>query len=520
MKRPFAVFGLTLFFVMTLVARLNSRTAAVAGLIGGAGLFLLFVCMRRSRRSGVLPTVFLSVAVGCLLLLLVSRYAVLPAKQTVGKNVRVTAVAQSYAETGSNPKRRYVTASIRSLGTRRVHGNVRLSLPAKKTKICTCTHEIAPGDVIQFVGTVYDIGSGNYDIQRSFYGKNIYLGAYPTKPVTRTSGRATVLSTLMHARRWISDRLKAHLSEGAAALAISVLLGDKHDLPDGVYDDFKDAGIAHIMAVSGLHLSVWTVLVMHLLSRRGKNKRTAAVISMAFVLAIMALALFSGSVLRAGLMLLVYLFGFLLRRTPDALNSLGFAASVILLVSPTMCMSVGFTLSVLSTLSILTLALPLLHPVEERLHRSFLLRPVKAALSAVLTTAVISVCVAVVTLPVQVDSFETVSLVSVLSNLMILPVVMPLLVCSGLFVALAAVPGVSTALHWMLEKLARYCFFVAHKCGRLPHAVLHVPNRLALLTLILSAILFLSGLLIVRRIQRRTRARFEIWADPNPDRLT
>ena len=505
MKRPFAVFGLALFFVMVAIARVNSMAVTCAVLAGSVVLLPVSFCVKRSRRSGVLPTVFLAATVGCLLLLCVSWLAVRPARAALGEKTPVVAVARSYPEKGSNPKRRYITASIQSIGGKQFRSKLRLSLPAKETANCDCTFEIVPGDTIEFVGTVYEIGGGQWDIQRSFYSRNIFLGAYPTERVTRTAGGVSLRYGFVRARYRMVRYLRQNLPADAAGLAISVLLGDKSALPDGVYADFKGAGIAHIMAVSGLHLSIWTFLGMWLLSRGGKNKRKAAALSMAFVLAVMALALFSGSVLRAGLMLLVYLGGFLLRRTPDSLDSLGFAAAVILLAAPTLCMGVGFILSVLSTLAILTLALPLVQPAKRRLERSRAPRPVKAVLTAALTTAAISVCVSVVTLPVQVDSFETVSLVSVLSNLLILPAVMPLLLCSGGFAATASVPVLSTVMKRALGVLTHYCFWVAHSCSHLPNAVLVVSRQYAWAALLGSGLICAALALLLRAMQKKAK---------------
>ena len=505
MKRPFAVFGLTLFCVMTVGSRLSSGPALLAIFAASVVLFLLSLCFERSRRSALLPTVFLSAAVGCLLLFSVSYFVLRPARAAQGENVPVVAVAESYPETGSNPNRRYVTAKLMTADETWLRGRVRISLPVKESAFCDCTADVAPGDLIGFVGTVYEISADDLDVRRSFFGRNVFLGAFPTQPVQRIDGGAPARFFFARARHWMLRRLKLNLPPDAAGLAASVLLGDKSLLPDGVYNDFKAAGIAHIMAVSGLHLSIWTFLVMALLSRKGKNQRAAAAVSMVFVLAVMALAMFSGSVLRAGLMLLVYLGGFLLRRTPESLNSLGFAVTVILFVSPTLCLNVGFILSVLSTLAILVFALPLTRPAALRLEQSRAPRAVKFSLTAMLTTAAISVCVAAVTLPVQVDSFETVSLVSVLSNLLILPALMPLLVCSGGFAATMSVPGLSRVMRGLLRLLTRYCFWVARSCGNLPHAVQVVPRRYTFAALLLSAAVCGLLALLVWAVRKKER---------------
>ncbi len=505
MKRPLAVSGLALFFTMAIGALIRQPQPIVAVSIAAFVLLCVSLAIEKSRRSAVLPTVFVSVLVGCLLLFCMRLFAVQPALSMQGNARQVVAVAESYPERGSNQNRRYVTAAIRTIDGKSVPGKVRISLPAKETKQCDFALDVEPGDTITFVGTVYEIARGDRGIQRSFFCHRVFLGAYPTRPAALQKGGRVLRYAFLRARHWMLRRLSATLDAKTAGLAASVLIGDKSLLPDGIYTDFKNAGVAHIMAVSGLHLSIWVFFFMEILARDRQRKRVAAAILIGFVLTMMGLVLFSGSIMRAGGMLLIYLVGFLLRRTVDSLNSLGAAVLLLLLCDPFYCMSLGFVLSVLSTLAILVFALPLVQPLERAALQKISIRPLRFCLTAAVTTVFISICAAVVTLPVQCFSFGTVSTVGVLSNLLLLPVTMPLILCSGLYVALAAVPLLGGAVGWLVKLLARYCLWVAHFCASLPGAVWTVPKERAWISLCLTAAALVLLSLLVWLCRRKAR---------------
>lgn len=155
---------------------------------------------------------------------------------------------------------------------------------------------------------------------------------------------------------------------------------------------------------------------------------------MGFVLFFMGLAGFSPSVTRAGIMMLLYLGGFLLRREPDSLNSLGLAALVILFANPFAAADLGMLLSFSATAGILLLQKPFARVLErpaQQMPAGFLRKACKglAGLLAVTLSAI------VFTLPVSILALGQVSLIAPLANLLFVNAGGAAMLCAGLCAA-------------------------------------------------------------------------------------
>lgn len=129
----------------------------------------------------------------------------------------------------------------------------------------------------------------------------------------------------------------------------ALILGQKQDLDRSTYQKFADAGIVHILAVSGLHVGIVLVILQYVFSffeliRYGKFIKLFFVLCFLWSFALMAG--FSPSVVRASLMFTLFAIGFnLLKRRSDTLNYLAVSMILILVFYPKMIYQVGFQLS-------------------------------------------------------------------------------------------------------------------------------------------------------------------------------
>ena len=471
MTRPFAVSGLTLFCVMLALSFFQSPRAAVAAGAVSFALFLFSMLHPKLRRNALLPTACFAALLGCLLLLSFGALVRQPALSVADSRGVLVCEAQSYPTPNSTGKRLNVTAKA-TLDGARIPGRVQLSLP----RYDDAAAQIEPGDTIRFTGTLYALGGENAGAIRSFHSRSLFLGAHPVLKLTVE--KASYVSPYHRLLRWrqsLIGTLSRAFEPERASFLTAVLFGDRSAMPDALYTAFRRAGAAHIMAVSGLHLSAWIFFLLSVWKRRTQDLRRAGAVLCVVTVLLMALAAFSGSVLRAGLMMLVYLLGLVLRRNADGINALGFACLLVLCVRPAFCYHVGFTLSVLSTWAILAVALPLTQRWEEKIDVRVTIPVLRGALRACAASVTISLCVTVVTLPVQIGAFGAVSLVTVVTNLLLLPVLLPLLVLAGLFLALGWVPLLGEALRFSADTLALYCIKVAKAMSALPFAFWTAP---------------------------------------------
>ncbi len=284
--------------------------------------------------------------------------------------------------------------------------------------------------------------------QRQEYrrGQGIHLRAFPTDYadaiIIPADKRASLHDGLARARKSLSDIVRQHLPAEQGGLLAAMCFGDKQGVTQRWQTAFSRSGIAHLLAVSGLHLSVVSGAVLLLFSRLGR--RVSAALTMVTVLLFIWLIGDTPSVIRAGVMALVFLMGRVSRQRSDSLNSLGLAAVLLLLYNPYMVFSVGFQLSFAATAGVLTVAPRLMGEREE--SREGWRRWVDGVRNSV------AICVGATlpTLPFVCYYFGGFPLTTVLTNLAVVPVSGAVLLLGWGGTLLSYIPFLSWAGHGML----------------------------------------------------------------------
>lgn len=180
---------------------------------------------------------------------------------------------------------------------------------------------------------------------------------FSTDNIEQLSNKTTV-------RCKVKTRIKSILSRALnsdnAELMYSALLGDKTELSKDLYSNYQMSGVAHVLAVSGLHVGLIVMILKKILQRLKANKYAILCIIVAFLIGYSYLCNWSYSVLRASIMAIVVVLAPLFFREYDFLSSISFAGIIILFVSPYALFDVSFVLSFMSVLGICIL-FPIIH---------------------------------------------------------------------------------------------------------------------------------------------------------------
>lgn len=327
----------------------------------------------------------------------------------------------------------------------------------------------------------------------------IYLYAWPayTGAVQPTAPQG-----LPPVRMWFAT-LRAELSTRTAeliegeedALTAAVCFGDVSNVSLPTELNFRRAGIAHLLVVSGMHMSLLAAAISRLL-RRHLSARLTAIISIFCLLFFMLLIGLTPSVIRAGVMMLLLMSGSLFRRRGDGLNSIGLAFALLSVADPFSVYDIGLQLSFGATLGILLLAPPLtawLRSLCKLTRDSRGYRLLNELLSGLSVTLAATVAV----LPLTALYFGTVSLVSPLTNLLSMWLSNGVLVLGWLTVLLSFIPGIGTylgvALGWVQSLLCRLLLALAELFGGVIRAVISFDQPYQLLWLIGTILLCLLG---------------------------
>ena len=200
--------------------------------------------------------------------------------------------------------------------------------------------------------------------------------------------------------------LEALFGENAGS-AKGILLGDKADIAPGMLEQYRRAGLSHILAVSGLHVTILCTALQFAL--RGLRAWLSMLITLLFLLFYGALTGFSPSFCRAALMFFCVMLARAVGRRYDFLSAFCFAFSCILFVSPSAFYSVSFQLSFCCIYGMLMLTKPL----SRLMHL-----PVNGVVSPVTAFAV-----QLGILPVAAYYFASVSTVGVLLSILVVPLI-------------------------------------------------------------------------------------------------
>ena len=250
---------------------------------------------------------------------------------------------------------------------------------------------------------------------------------------------------------------------------------------------FRQAGIAHLFAVSGLHLSVLAGSLLLMLKRLHASPVLSALLTFPVIWAVAVLAGFSPSVLRAAVMLTVSVIALLLNKTYDPANALGLTVAVLLACRPVLAADAGFLLSVSASAGILFFA----GPVSKRMHR--LIRPRTKPGRAFLSALSVSVCASSAVFPASLFFFPGFSVIAPIANLPAAATA-PFAVIFGHLTAVLQLMGAPSGLTAFPAMLAKGAAALLQKIGllfsSLPGAF-YQENSLFLQILVLVSCLFL-----------------------------
>ena len=498
LKRPLAVVGFSMLLTVLCII-LTDYTALAVFAVAFACILLVSAAALRFRGA---DTVF-AICVGVIaasLLILNAEYSHSKALNFCGENRYVEAVVSDDADFSEKNNRFYVEVSIKSVDGEKAGGKMRLSLPASSDGF---HGKLKAGDRICFVADVYKIGSDSERIHDSFISKKIFLGAYSVKLYNISQPKLrplTYYASLL--RNKISDTLKANYPDEISGLINSILTGDKSDCPYWVYMNFKRSGVAHVMAVSGLHLSVWLSTLFLICKNCERKRKISCVLGFVFIVFFIFIADFSSSVCRAALMSMLYLFGTLIGKKADSLNSIGFALICILCANPFSAHSVSFQLSFACVVSIVVIAAPLCDALRKKLKKLANNRHLFRVIYYVSSSVIVSLSVSFATFPISSFHFGFVSLVSPLTNLFIVPACAPLMISSVLFLVFSGVPYASDFLHIIPDIIGKYMLFVTQDFSSFAFSTICTDMRERLLWLAVA--FMLPVLFLLRRSNRKT----------------
>ncbi len=214
-----------------------------------------------------------------------------------------------------------------------------------------------------------------------------------------------------HIKQNVKDNLSLGLSNENTEIAYSALFGDKDLLSDKQYNAYKLSGVAHLLAVSGLHVGIIVgILTKALNFRKSKNWWKFGVIA-GLLMLYSYICGYSISVLRASIMALIFMMSEILGREYDSFNSISIAGIVIFIINPLCIFDVAFLLSFGCVIGITMLYMP----IEKALSKTKISPKIIKSLAISLATTISIVII-------MAYYFRTLNIISIVANVILIPI--------------------------------------------------------------------------------------------------
>lgn len=306
--------------------------------------------------------------------------------------------------------------------------------------------DILPGDKVIVRANLHHPRSyhapGAFDYARYLAQKNIWVVGFIHSPLFLRKGAKAVQDHALQKTKIFAERcrttiakaLNASLPQEKAALYRAILLGDRSGISPEILENFKACGALHLLAISGLHLTVlWTLFYIFwywLLSRseylllHSSVHTLAALFTLPFIFCYAFLAGLQTPVIRATIMSSVLVIALLRRQKATGPPLLAVAALLILIVQPTQIFSPSFQLSFIAVATIF-----FLQPWLTRIVQTQSFDPPKNNIhnlyhkirSYLLAGTVLSLGISLLTAPVTLFHFNRISLLGPLVHLLLEP---------------------------------------------------------------------------------------------------
>jgi len=338
------------------------------------------------------------------------------------------------------------------------------------TYLGNCPYEY--GDVLKLKGKLErpikqkNFGEFDYELYLAREKIFTYLNIWQEKDIQKIGEDDSnfLVYFSLSARDKIKEISKQTLPPPYNYLLIGMLLGEKGFIPPNLKEVFAEAGIMHILAVSGLHVGIIAMALFALLSML-KLPNKLKLFTLILILIIYAsITGFRPSVLRATIMFILLIGGKLINRNRNLNISLFFAAFLILLLNPLILYDAGFLLSFIVTLFIINLS-----PILQELFYKIVVW-IKNPL-AVSTAAWIGI------FPLSAYFFSKVSIISIVSNIFIIPLtgIAVILGFVTFFIGLVSISlaGIVANINYLVLNLIT---FIAKSFSSLPFAFIYVAQ--------------------------------------------
>ncbi len=394
-----------------------------------------------------------------------------------------------------------------------VSGKYFFDKPAKYIQVFLKSDEdLSVGDIIKADAMIAEHQSKSFFRQydHSFYllANSIANNAYATKKVELLSyskDGVHINSTGYFAklRKGIFNKIyQLQSQQENSAVIEALLLGNKKNIDSSYYKVIKDSGLAHLVSISGLHMSlaagIFFILFRFVLSRseylllRWDVKKISAILSIFAAYVYLNIANMPISAIRAFLAISFFMIAILLDRKISALRMVFLAALIIVIINPFYVFFIGYQLSFSSVIAIICTRKFAIYLFQERFSQFFQSKTTVANFSKYfLEVVMISLATQIFTLPFLIYHFGNFPLYSIVSNISAIPIVSFVTMPIGFISLFLMIFDCHEFALIAMSKSIDLIFFIASSVTKIKHSVVDYDYYIQSHIMIIIVILLL-----------------------------
>jgi len=272
-----------------------------------------------------------------------------------------------------------------------------------------------------------------FDYKKYLARQDVYFQAYLPNDILKTGKQSISFEDKIKQKRLdvLNQINQSSLSPKIQEFLKGIILSDRTEMDGETVKDFNQTGLTHLLAISGSHMVIifWITLLIFSQILPVKFRKVSIILSILLIWTFAIFIDYGSSVMRSCLMISCYYIMVLLQRKSDLLHSLALSAFILLIVDSNQLFDVGFQLSYVAVLGIWWLT----NPIKKLFRKpKFKVEKFFYEISAMTFAAQIA------TLPIAIYYFHQFSFVSIIANLLIIPLSEVIIVSSLLIVVLIA----------------------------------------------------------------------------------
>lgn len=374
---------------------------------------------------------------------------------------------------------------------------------------CKEIGEIEIGNVVQVDGELMHFekatNPGQFDEANYYKVQGYRFKCISDSVIQKTSNSSLFWRVTKKIKSKILNVYERVLNPEEYGLCAAMLLGESTFLDSEIKELYQKNGISHLIAISGLHITIIGMAIFRGIRKIGARLNIATIITIIFLIYYGVLTGFSVSTKRAVVMMIIFLMAEIVGRTYDIFSAMALSAFLILIQNPMQLYQVGFQLSYGAIIGIVLIYSNVLHALQVK--------------NSILSGCLMSVCIQITTLPIVLYWFYEFPLYSIVINLFLLPL-------SSILIGLAFLVGIigildigvtsflTGGVHYLLALIKILCKFFEQLPG-----CTQIWGKPSLTLIFVYYIGIIVGISIVIYFLKLRGKMFEIYEELNEEEM-